>query len=202
MYKERSSYRHPKHEEIVERLTNGASNKSIAAEMKVDKRAVMRIRDILGMKRHPNHGTSMDEKLAKFGTEPDADGHTGWTGRRATSGAPVVRHRGIELPASHVAFQQRTGRLPVGFVRAECGVHDCLTPSHVGDENERRTVRMQERAMYGLDPKPWDICPKGLHPWDTCGRIEPDLSPYCKECTNDRAARARTRAAKKEEATA
>ncbi|AMD42780.1 hypothetical protein SEA_XKCD426_39 [Streptomyces phage Xkcd426] len=199
MIKERSTYRHPKHDAIAALVTAGVKDNAVAAQLGVNRRAVARVRDILGLRANTN-STTKEAKLAKFAVGPNADGHTGWTGRTATSGAPVIRHLRVEMPASHVAFEQRTGRPPVGIVKAECGQHDCLTPSHISDELERRAVRMQERALHGLDPQPWDVCSKGLHTWDESGRIQPDLTPYCCTCNTERAARVRK--AKKQEATA
>lgn len=123
------------------------------------------------------------------------DGHTGWTGRRATNGAPAVRQGDRSFPASHVAFQSRAGRPPVGHVKPECGYPNCLTGEHLSDDIERRKVRGQERALYGLDPVPWDVCPKGRHSWDAHGRFEPDLTPYCQGCNTDRVRAGRKAAA-------
>lgn len=198
MNQTRSLYRHPRHDDIVRMLKDGATNKHVAQTLRVDKRAVVRVRDILGLARAHGNATTREDKIASFSVPLDG-GHTGWTGRTATSGAPVIRHRGIELAAAHVAFQTRTGREPVGIVKAECGFHDCLTPAHVADELERRKVRMQERALYGLEPQPWAVCPSG-HSWDDHGRIYPDLKPYCKGCNTERARRVRD--AKREEADA
>lgn len=186
---ERSAYRHPRHDAIVELIELGLRGNAIAAELGVDRRAVTRVRDILGLPTYKT-ATSMQQKVERFSTPLDG-GHTGWTGRRKTNGLPAIRHRDAEIPASHVAFSGRTGRKPVGIVKAECGMSDCLTPGHLSDETERLTVRMQERALWGLDPVPWDVCPKGLHTWDEAGRLQPDLTPYCRACNSERAARIR-----------
>jgi hypothetical protein len=198
MKKEPSSYRHPKHDQIAELVRAGARDRAVAAQLGVHNRAVTRVRDILGISHHRNNATTREAKLARFSTPVDDGGHIGWTGRRATSGAPVIRHLKVQIPATHVAFEQRTGRPPVGIVKAECGRNYCLTPAHISDEIERRNVRGQERALYGLDPVPWTTCPKDLHEWDKHGRFEPDLTPYCKGCNSERAAR--VRAARKAEA--
>jgi hypothetical protein len=109
----------------------------------------------------------------------------------------LIRHLGREIPAAHVAFERRTGRPPVGTCRADCDVQHCLTPGHVMDDLERRTVRLQLRALSGLTG-PWDVCTQG-HSWDAHGRVEPDLTLYCRRCNTDRANRVRE-ALKEEEA--
>jgi len=198
MAKELSSYRHPKHDEIAALVRDGWNDRAVARQLNVHNRAVTRVRDIEGVS-HRTNRTSREDKLARFSSGPDKEGHTGWTGRRSrSSGVPVIRHLKVQLPASHVAFEQRTGRPPVGMVKAECGQDHCLTPAHVSDEIERRNVRGQERALYGLDPVPWATCPKGRHAWDDHGRFQPDLSPYCKGCNTETAARVRL--ARKQEA--
>lgn len=197
MEKEPGRYRHPKHEQISQLVLAGGRDNAIANQLGVHKRAVTRVRDILGVVHH-NNSTTREAKVERFSVA-EADGHTGWTGRLGTSGAPVIRHLKVQIPASHVAFELRTGRPPVGIVLAECGRGHCLTPAHVSDEIERRNVRGQERALYGLDPTPWDTCPKGLHEWAEHGRFQPDLTPYCKGCNTERASR--VRAARKAEAT-
>ncbi len=190
MNQEHGSYRHPKHDEIAALVNAGVNDRAVARQLGVHNRAVTRVRDILGV-RHHNNSTTKEAKLARFIAAVDADGHTGWTGRKATSGAPVIRHLKVQIPASHVAFELRTGRPPVGLVKAECGRGYCLTPAHISDEIERRNVRGQERMLYGLDPVPWGLCPKELHTWEDSGRFQPDLTPYCKGCNTERAARVR-----------
>lgn len=185
-----NEYRHPKHDEIEVRVRTGGTNLAIAAELKVDRRAVARVREILGMPPLSN-GTTREDKLDRFSSEPDVNGHVTWTGRRGNSGTPVIRHLGRERSAASVAFERRTGRTPVGQCASDCGVHQCIADGHVVDDLERRTVRMQERALYGLPQQPWDSCPEG-HSWEAEGRVEPDLTPYCRACGTDRYRRTRT----------
>lgn len=184
-----TDYRHRRHDEMARLVREGLTDTAVAAQLKVDRRAVARVRQILGMSPMTN-STSMADKLDRFSDEPDAQGHVRWNGRRGTGGAPAIRHLGKELPAAAVAFERRTGRRPVGICRADCGVKHCVADAHVMDDLERRHVRGQERAVWGLDPKPWDECPEG-HGWDAYGRFEPDLTPYCKQCNTERAARSR-----------
>ena len=193
-----SAYRHPKHDAMARMILDGATDTTVAAELHVDRRAPARVRRILGLKPMTN-STTTAQKLARYSNQPDAAGHVTWTGRRSHHGRPVIRHLGREIPAAAVAFEQRTGRQPVGICRADCDVRHCVALDHVTDDLERRQVRLQLRAVYGWD-EPWDVCPTAGHPWDENGRVEPDLTLYCRACNTNRARRVRD--ARKEEATA
>lgn len=190
MVKERSSYRHPKHDDMVALINQGLKDYAVAQQLGVTRRSVSRVRDILGVKARTNSTTRQD-KVARFSTVPDAGGHVHWTGRRSKSNRPVIRQLGVEEPATHVPFEAKYGRPPVGIVKAECGVTDCLTPEHLGDELTRRRNRMMERLLSGMAPVPWDVCPAGVHGWDEHGRFEPNLSPYCKGCNTERVNKSR-----------
>lgn len=197
MNKEHSGYRHRKHDQIVSRIERGLTDTAVAAELKCDRRAVARVRAMLGLPPMTN-ATTKGDKLDRFSSEPDAYGHIAWNGRVTNSGTPVIRHLGKEVPAAAVAFERRAGRPPVGMSRADCDQPQCLAPDHVLDDIERRRVRLQNRQLEGLDA-PWAECPKAGHPWEEFGRVEPDLTLYCSRCNTERASR--TRAARNEEGT-
>ena len=206
--KNSADYRHPKHDAIVTLLRQDLTDTAIAAELHVDRRAVARVRPIIGVPVKTN-STTPGDKLDRFSAEPDLDGHVLWIGRTDRHGSPKIRHLGKEIPAAAVAFERRTGRKPVGTCRAECTDADgrplyCVAPGHVQDDLERRRDRMTERAMQGLPPVPWLLCDGCDGEWDLVGRIEPDLTPYCKHCTTLRAQRSRAarKAAQDEELTA
>lgn len=182
-------------QQVRDLILKGEHNSAISRAAGVDRRVVSRIRLDMGLPSRRPPIPKVDKLRRDW--RPAEDGHTGWEGRRYSSGPPAVRYMGRDTPASHVAFELRTGRPPVGIVKAECGQDECLTPAHLSDEIERRKVRMQERALYGLDPAPWARCPKGKHTWDESGRLEPDLTPYCKSCNTERAAEYRARKASK-----
>ena len=184
----RNTRRHRLHDEIVDLVRAGGTNAGIAAQLGCCKRAVARVRDIIGLPA-PARSTTRSQKLAAR-SFPDGD-HVGWSGLRGPTGTPRIRVFDTSLPASHVAFQDRAKREPVGIVKAVCDYPHCLNGAHLSDEIERRRVRTQERALYGLDEH-WDVCTKGLHDWDTWGRISPDLSLYCAACNTERAARSRS----------
>lgn len=186
--RKRNTRRHRLHDLIVAAIEAGGTNVGIAADLGCNKRAVARVRTIIGHEPHPRTTTPLQKVAARSVREGD---HVGWNGRRGASGAPSIRIHDTSMPATHVVFQDRAGREPVGIVQSECGFPHCLNGWHLSDEVERRRVRLQERALYGMD-EPWDICPKGLHDWDTWGRIEPSsLSLYCAKCNTERAARSR-----------
>lgn len=183
-------YRHPRHDAIVRLVREGLPDSGVAAELKVDRRAVARIRRMLGMRPVTNSTTTFD-KLDRFTTEPDAKGHVAWTGRTSRSGTPIIRHLDTEIPAARVAFERRTGRDAVGMCRSECDdMPYCVADEHVMDDIERRTVRLQLRQLAGLDA-PWDVCALAGHSWDEHGRVEPDLTLFCKQCNTERAQRSR-----------
>lgn len=190
----REKYRHPQHDAIVQLVQRGMNDVTVASTLGVGRRAVARVRDILGL--DPARDTTTEEEKLSRGLMPvDDQGHTGWSGRYTTSGVPMISHRLAEVSASHIAFRQRTGRDPVGLVKADCGVRDCLSPGHLTDELDRRKLRMFERELLGRAPQPWDTCPRGLHSWDEHGRLQPNLKPYCAPCETERTMR--NRAAKK-----
>lgn len=132
----------------------------------------------------------LQAKLAQHSSQPDAAGHVTWSGRRGHQNRPIIKHLGRVIPAAVVAFEQRTGRQPVGITRADCDVRHCVAPDHVLDDLERRQVRLQERQLHGWEA-PWDVCPSAGHPWDEHGRVEPDLSLYCRACNTIRVRRSR-----------
>lgn len=136
-----------------------------------------------------NEKEALEARLDRFIGEPDAAGHVEWNGPR-NQGTPVFKLSGREYSAAAVAFERRTGRKPVGTCRADCGVKHCIADSHVQDDLERRSVRLQLRALEGLEA-PWDVCPKGLHSWSEYGRVEPDLTVYCLACNTERARKSR-----------
>lgn len=189
--------RHPEHDSIVQMLRDGHRDADIRRAFNLGTRILPVIRAELGLPPSPGVKTTPADKLAKFSTEPDEDGHVMWTGRRDKGGQPEIRQADRPVSASRVAFELRTGRAPVGHVRPECGMTGCVAPDHMSDEHERRTVRMLQRAVLGLPEKPWEVCPAGLHSWDTDGRIQPNMRFYCGGCYRIRAARVRR--AKREE---
>lgn len=179
-----NKYQHPKHEDIANGIKSGHSDRGIAEALKVDRRAVARTRKILGV---PPIDTSktLTQKVLDHVTPADSDGHVLWTGSRTSCGAPRVRHLGREIPVSHIAFETRTGRKPVGIVKADCGVRGCVAGTHVVDDVERRAIRLLMRSMTGY-PVHWQDCPTCGLDWNTVGRVQENLELYCKDCVGKR----------------
>jgi hypothetical protein len=183
-----TGYQHPKHDIIAGLILAGATDTSVAADLKVGRRAVARTRSLIGAPAVAGPSNLMDKILPRLITLPD--GHTGWKGSGNTEGgAPIIRHRGKQIPVAHAMFELRTGRKPIGFCRADCEVKHCLTKEHVVDDIERRTLRLQMRALLGEAP-PWTECTLG-HLWDADGRVEPNLRLYCRACGTGRTNRNR-----------
>jgi hypothetical protein len=187
---------HPKEGEVRALLATHSS-KHIAAELGMDPRTVRRIREAAGIPYTPaprGYATAED-KWAAHVRPVDGD-HLEWTGERATSSrTPVMRFRGRSMSPAGVAFRKRTGRDPVGQVRAECEFPQCMNPAHVQDEPGRQALRLTLRRIKGL-PDPPAVCPNG-HDQARHGRLESDGTPYCEACKQEskRAARAAGRAA-------
>jgi hypothetical protein len=190
-------YLHRKHHAIEAAIKDGHTDTGIAAQLHVDRRAVARVRKMLGIPPMTN-STSKLYKILKYSTAPDADGHVLWTGRR-NHGTPVIRHKEQEYPVAAVLFEERTGRKPVGFTRSECGREYCVAPSHLCDDVERLRVRLQLRALYGRE-MPGDQCSQG-HPWPEHMSVgpEPRLVIYCRTCGTNRARRSREAAQAEQE---
>jgi len=178
---------HPKDAQIRALLHAGRSNNAIARELGVDRAAVRRIRAVAGVPIPPQQPLSLDEKWAA-NTKPVEGGHLEWTGSRAgESGTPVLSYREQLHTAAVIAFRRRTGRDPVGPVKAECGMHQCVEPEHVEDEPGRTRLREQLRHVLGMGPR-MSHCRHG-HDQAEHGRYEPGGAAYCATCKD----RGRTR---------
>ena len=86
------------------------------------------------------------DKLAALVVELDG-GHLGWTGRRASSGAPMLMHGGRDRMAARVAFEARWGREPVGLVKPACDFAHCLAGDHLDDATSRAAHRKAYAAL-------------------------------------------------------
>lgn len=171
---------HPKDTAIRALLAEGKSNHAIARELHADPAAVRRIRKETGITNPPQQPLTLDEKWAAR-TRPDDGGHLEWTGERSTgSGTPLLRYRDQSYAAAAVAFRQRTGRDPVGQVKAECDMPQCVAPEHVEDEPGRQRLREQLRYLRGMGERP-PHCHAG-HDQAEHGKYERDGRAYCDTC--------------------
>lgn len=173
---------HPRDGEI-RALLAVMSSEAIAKRLGVDRVAVRRIRKDAGITYTPVRPTTPEEKWSAL-LRPVEDGHTEWTGERAgRSGTPVMRFRERSVSPAGLAFRARTGRDPVGQVRAECGYPHCLTPDHVDDERGRQETRRLLRYVKGGTERP-ATCRHG-HDQAEHGRYEPDGTAYCEACKRE-----------------
>lgn len=73
-------------------------------------------------------------------TSPLKGGHTAWTG------APKTSFQGQVYTPKQLAFTVDRGRPPLGIVRSECGITECVLPAHIADVAERE--RCGTRTAY------------------------------------------------------
>lgn len=93
-------------------------------------------------------------------TRPKPGGHLEWTGERATgSRTPVLHYKGKVHSAAAIAFRQRTGRDPIGYARAECGLLHCVAPEHIDDTATRLRDRQALRDLLQMRPKEKETAP-------------------------------------------
>ncbi|MEV7465268.1 hypothetical protein AB0O20_01985 [Streptomyces kronopolitis] len=178
----RAPRKHPKDAEIRARLA-AMSSEAIARELGVDRAAVRRIRRESGIRFVPPTYATAEEKWADR-VRPAGEGHLEWAGERSMrSGSPVMRFREKSVSPAAISFRKRTGRDPVGQVKAECGYPHCIAPAHVEDEPGRRRLREQFRFLTG-GTTPAPVCRHG-HDQVVHGRFQPDGAPYCAECKRE-----------------
>ncbi|MFJ2017218.1 hypothetical protein [Streptomyces nodosus] len=104
----------------------------------------------------------------------------------------MFTHQGTYYRARAVAFELRTGRAPVGYVKAECDYPECVAPQCVEDEPGRNRARAQLAAVVGTATDLVE-CTRG-HDTATHRRYDRDGRPYCGTCHAE-AARTRQAAA-------
>ncbi|MFI5685865.1 hypothetical protein [Streptomyces sp. NPDC051636] len=180
----RGKRQHPKDAEIRALISAGRHNEAIVRELRVDKSAVRRIRKEMDVPNPPQHSETLEEKWAQH-TEPLEGGHLRWTGSRAgASGTPVMCYRDKTHTAAAVAFRQRTGRDPVGQVKAECDLRQCVAPDHVEDEPGRTQLREQYRYLLGMGERP-AFCKAG-HDQAVHGRYLRTGVAYCSACSTNK----------------
>ncbi|MEU5426912.1 hypothetical protein AB0H73_15090 [Streptomyces olivoreticuli] len=166
-------------DQITELLREGLSNTAIAQRLRCDRHRVADIRRSLRMPNVPAQPLTLEEKWAAL-TRPIDGGHLEWTGERAASGTPVLRYWPKSYSAAAIAFRIKYGREPEGYVRAECGLTQCVAPDHVDDTAARMRTREQVRYLKGGSARP-AMCRHG-HDQAEHGRYEADGRVYCEAC--------------------
>ncbi|WP_435218356.1 hypothetical protein [Streptomyces sp. bgisy034] len=173
---------HPKDAEIRQQISSGASNAAVRRATGADVSAIRRIRRDMGVACPPQHTHTLESKWAER-ARPIEGGHLEWAGERGNvSGTPLIRYREQTYTAAAVAFRMRTGRDPVGPVKAECGVHQCVAPGHVEDAPGRDRLREQLRFLLGKGERP-ARCRRD-HDQAEHGRLLPDGVAYCRACSD------------------
>lgn len=74
-------------------------------------------------------------------------GHMAWTGQRKIS------FHGKTLTPKQLCFTLGRGHHPDGPVRSDCGIDECVLPSHLADTAERapKQAKPEERAVYSAN---------------------------------------------------
>lgn len=168
--------------DIIARLREGHSNSRIARDLHCNKPRVAAIRAELDLPGFiPAAQTrTIEEKWALY-TRPAAGGHLEWIGERAkATGTPLMRYKEAGYSPAAIAFEQKHGRPPKGYVKAECGYPHCVAPDHVNDEAGRQHARLIRRAERGLGAVPTK-CVSG-HLLAEHVKFETDGTAYCGLC--------------------
>ncbi|MFJ4703183.1 hypothetical protein ACIP5N_34040 [Streptomyces sp. NPDC088768] len=171
---------HPQHDEILRLLTEGLSAAEVARRLRADRASVRAIRRAAGLPAFEKPPPPTLEEKWQARVRPLDGGHLEWLGERARGATPVMRFQGKSVSPLAIAFRMRTGREPVGQVRAECDVPYCVAPGCVEDEPGRLRIREQLRYLKGTAERS-PFCARG-HDQAVHGRYEPDGTAYCHEC--------------------
>ncbi|WP_189984567.1 hypothetical protein [Streptomyces capoamus] len=180
-------------EEITAALRAGHPVNQIAADLHVDRARVRAIRNELGLPAHVRaiETVTIEDRWREY-AKPLPGGHMDWTGERnATSNRPLLSHGYRHHSAAGIAFRIRTGRDPVGQVRADCGMQHCVAPDHVEDAPGRRRNREQLRYISGGRALQ-ERC-RNDHDQAEHGRVAADGRAYCNACKRARDARSQAR---------
>jgi hypothetical protein len=186
-----SAHANASREQIIAALNEGRPVNRIAAELHVDRSRVRAIRNELGIPAYiPSANTPPIEELWQQHAHPIDSGHMEWTGERSTtSNRPLLSYQYKHHSAAGIAFRIRTGRAPVGQVRADCGMPHCVAPDHVEDAPGRRRNREQLRYLSGGSALQ-ETCSRG-HDQRTHGAINTNGLAYCNTCKRERDQRIR-----------
>ncbi|MCX4686782.1 hypothetical protein OG401_21115 [Kitasatospora purpeofusca] len=148
-----------KHDRVRELAAAGRSTTSIAAELRMDRRDVRRVRAEAGIPALPGGTTQLRTVIEKWRThtrETDG-GHLEWTGGHTQRGYPVMRHSDTAYSAHRIAYQVQHGTPPTGHAKARCGIRDCVAPEHQVDTGGRRLARAP-RTDYPTIEARLDAC--------------------------------------------
>jgi hypothetical protein len=132
--------------DVIELLTAGYGDRTIARRLNVSIGSVERARTRLGLP-HGRPGpkaTHSPEDLFWRRAQPTPDGHLLWPAYSPRNGA-VIKHGGLRHSVHRIAFRIGYGRTPDGRVTTGCDRAGCVHPRHVEDQ----TMRQQYTAIFG-----------------------------------------------------
>lgn len=138
-------------QDIVDLLNQGHSNIAITRQLRCDHRTVAAHRTTLGLPpahRGRRSATTITDAFTAR-TQPLDGGHLRWTGYRDSQGIAVLSYLGHNYTARRIAFRIRTGRDPVGAVKAGCSVDGCVAPQCMDDRQLRARHRETYAAVFG-----------------------------------------------------
>jgi hypothetical protein len=120
-------------EEIAAALRSGLSVAETVRRLHAGKARVTAIRNAIHVPpARPGRRVAADLASDFYPRARRRNGHLIWVGT-ITGGHPRLRHQGEYLSAYKAAFILRTGRQPLGYCKADCGVELCVEPQHVDD---------------------------------------------------------------------
>jgi hypothetical protein len=139
-----------KHEKIAALLRSGATYVQIREVLPVSYGTITAVRKAAGLperRKSYRQGKPASEAFEDR-TQRTEDGHRLWTGH-SSHGCSQVLHAGRRDTPRRFAFRLAYGRDPVGYVKAGCGVEECVEPSHQEDRPMREQLLAQLRAIGG-----------------------------------------------------
>lgn len=132
--------------DVVELLTAGYGDRTIARRLNVSIGSVERARAALGLPagRPGPKATHSPEDVFWRRAQPTDDGHLLWPTYSPRNGA-VIKHGGRRHSVHRTAFRIGHGRAPDGRVTTGCDQAGCVHPRHVEDQ----AMRQQYTAIFG-----------------------------------------------------
>jgi hypothetical protein len=139
---------------LIGLLEAGATNRAAADALGIDKETPARYRAALGIAPAPravqSHRTTITvEQAWRRNVQPLDGGHMRWVGPLNSAGVPTFSYRTRATSARVVAFRIRTGRNPVGYVKAQCDTPGCVAPQCVDDRPGRAHAAELLAELHG-----------------------------------------------------
>ncbi|WP_327368758.1 hypothetical protein [Streptomyces sp. NBC_01217] len=127
------------------------TDRAIARITGVHFTTVARYRRLLNLPRipQPDKTAGTVEEQWRRRVRPAADGHMEWTGAYNSADVPTFSYHGTPTSARVIAFRIRTGRTPVGYVKAVCDHPGCVAPRCVEDKPGRDRLAQLLAAVGG-----------------------------------------------------